>query len=149
MKELQHLVGQWITEASHPALPGVDVHGSADIEWLEGEQFLIHRSKMDHPDFPDGISIIGHTERDRVDDEPAAGGDKPLTMHYFDSRGVFRVYEVSIDESAWKIWRNAPGFSQRFTGAVTDGGKIIAGLWQISKDDKTWDDDLRITYRRR
>jgi len=38
----------WATEATHPALPGVVVHGSAIIEWLEGERFLIQRARSDH-----------------------------------------------------------------------------------------------------
>src|SRR4029450_4921058 len=66
LKPLNRLVGSWTTEATHPAVPGVLVQGTASIEWLEGERFLIHRARTDHPDFPDAISIIGFTERDRV-----------------------------------------------------------------------------------
>jgi len=150
---LDRLVGTWTTEATHPAFPGGVVHGAVIVEWLEGERFLIHRARTDHPDFPDSISIIGFTDRDRVDNaqgnDAAAAGKPQLTMHYFDSRGVFRVYDVSIDDQAWRIWRDAPGFSQRFTGTVTDGGNTIAGGWQLCEDDVNWRDDLKITYRRR
>ena len=59
----QRLVGEWTTEATHPGVPGTVVHGTARVEWLEGQQFLILRSRSDHPDFPDSISIIGDTER--------------------------------------------------------------------------------------
>lgn len=69
-------------------------------------------------------------------------------MHYYDSRGVFRVYDVSIDERVWKISRDAEGFSQRFEGNLKDGGDTIDGLWQLKKD-ATWEDDLAIVYRRR
>jgi hypothetical protein len=128
------------------------VHGTAIVEWLEGKRFLIHRSRTDHPDFPDGISIIGDTERDRIDNRPAtaptSSGDPQLSMHYFDSRGVFRVYEVSVDGEAWRIWRDAPGFSQRFAGTFADRGDTIIGRWQL-RQDAQWDDDLEITYRRR
>jgi hypothetical protein len=44
---LARLVGRWNTVASHPALPGVVVHGTAEVEWLEGERFLIVRSRTD------------------------------------------------------------------------------------------------------
>jgi hypothetical protein len=149
---LAQLVGTWTTDATHPALPGVVVHGTAVVEWLEGERFLIHRARNDHPDFPDSISIIGATERDRVDNEPdndpAVAGGSPMSMHYFDSRGVFRVYDVSIDDEAWRFRRDAPGFSQRFVGTFTDGGDTFAGRWQLCLDDIDWDDDLQITYRR-
>jgi len=46
------------------------------------------------------------------------------------------------------MWRNAPGFSQRFTGTFTDDGSAIVGRWQLSRDDEHWDDDLQILYRR-
>ena len=70
-------------------------------------------------------------------------------MHYYDSRGVFRAYDTSATADSWRIWRNAPGFSQRFTGTFADGGDTIAGLWQLCEDDVNWADDLQITYRRR
>lgn len=153
LEPLNRLLGTWTIEATHPAYPGVAVRGSAIIEWLEGERFLIHRARSDHPDFPDSISIIGFTERDRIDNSPGtdpAAAEKPqLRMHYFDSRGVFRVYEVSVDDESWRLWRNAPGFSQRFIGKFGDGGATIAGHWQLCQDDAHWHDDLEITYRRR
>lgn len=149
---LGRLVGHWTTEATHPAMPGVVVLGTANIEWLEGEQFLIQRARNEHPDFPDSVAIIGDTETDRVNGhsrpEPSSPDERPLTMHYFDSRGVFRVYSTSIDSNALRFRRIAPGFSQRFTGTFDDGGNTIAGLWQLSEDDATWNDDLKITYRR-
>jgi hypothetical protein len=153
LEPLARLVGAWRTEATHPAFPGLVVHGTADVEWLEGKRFLIHRARTDHPDFPDSISIIGDTEQDRVDDAtdtgPAVAAEAPLNMHYFDSRGVFRIYRVSLNHQAWLLWRDAPGFSQRFRGTFADGGDAVVGSWQLNRDDIHWDDDLQITYRRR
>jgi hypothetical protein len=151
LQPLNRLAGTWTTEAAHPAFTGV-VHGTAIIEWLEGERFLIQRAKSDHPDFPDSISIIGFTERDRVDGapdtDPAVSGQE-LSMHYFDSRGVFRVYAASMDDESLRFWRNSPGFSQRFIGTLADGGDTIIGRWQLCQDDIHWNDDLEITYGRR
>lgn len=113
---------------------GRDRIGTAHIEWLEGEQFLIHRARTDHPDFPDSISIIGAIGRDRAHpspDDQQAADDPQLSMHHYDSRGVSRVYQVHIEATAWRISRNAPGFSQRFTGTFTDNGNTIAGQWQL------------------
>src|SRR5678815_417614 len=97
LKQLGRLVGTWSTEATHPAMPGVVVRGDVAVEWLEGERFLIHRARTDHPDFPDSISIIGFADRDRAGSAPGAAvasdHQQGLTMHYFDSRGVSRVYE--------------------------------------------------------
>src|SRR6266542_4394017 len=69
-------VGEWTIEVAHRLLPGVLVRGSTVFEWLEGEQFLIQRARMEHPDFPDAIAIIGVL------------GDG-LAMHSYDSRGLY------------------------------------------------------------
>ena len=149
LASLDRLVGTWTTEATHPAMPGTVVHGTAEIEWLEGERFLIQRSRMDHPDFPNSISIIGYTEVDRERVAPPAAEVPQLSMHYYDSRGVFRVFQASADDASWRFWRNAPGFSQRFTGTFEDGGDTIVGRAQLCRNDANWADDLEITYRRR
>ena len=135
LEPFQALVGEWTTEATHPAYPSTVVRGHTVVEWLKGEHLLIHRSTADHPDFPDAIAVIG----------ALADG---LSMHYFDSRGVHRVYEVSLHDGVLRIWRDAPGFSQRFTGTFGDDGNTISGLWELSSDGSTWDDDLEITFRR-
>jgi len=148
LEPLGRLVGTWTTEATHPAMPGVVVRGTAVVEWLEGERFLILRARTDHPDFPDSISIIGFTDHDRVADAPAPNGKTQLTMHYYDSRGVFRACDAAVDDKSWRIERIAAGFSQRFTGTFEDGFRTIVGVWQLREDDVHWKDDLRITYRR-
>jgi hypothetical protein len=152
LEPLKRLVGTWTTEATHPALPGVVVRGSIVIEWLEGERFLIQRARTDHPQFPDSMSVIGFTGRDRVDGAggagPAGDDDARLTMHYYDSRGVFRVFEMSIDDTSWHAWRDSPGFSQRFTGTVSDDGGTIVVRSQLCRDERHWEDDLESTYRR-
>ena len=151
LKKLQRLVGSWTTEATHPLRPGVVVHGTSVFEWLEGERFLIQRARTDHPDFPDSCVILGFVERDRVGHSAPTtqGADEPrLTMHYYDSRGVFRAFEASIDERAWYFSREAPGFSQRFTGTFSADGRTLSGLWELCRDDVHWADDLAITYRR-
>ena len=148
LEPLERLVGTWTTEATHTAMPGVVVHGTVSVEWLEGERFLIHRARTDHPDFPDSISIIGFTGRDRADAASGAAttadGNARLTMNYYDSRGVFRVYEVEVDADTWRLSREAAGFS----GTFSDDGNTILGRWQLRRDDIHWKDDLLITYRR-
>ena len=153
LEPLDRLVGTWDTEGTHPAFPGVLVRGTVTVEWLEGKSFLIHRGHVDHPDFPDSISIIGLTDQDRVHKASAAAhavaDGRQLSLHYYDSRGVFRLFDASADDQSWRFWRNAPGFSQRFTGTFADGGDVIVGVTQLCEDDVTWKDDLLITYRRR
>jgi hypothetical protein len=71
-------------------------------------------------------------------------------MQYFDSRGVYRVLAVSCSDGTWRFSRDAPApdFSQRFTGTFSDDGNTITGLWRLSYDGSTWEDDLALTYRR-
>lgn len=69
-------------------------------------------------------------------------------MLYFDERGVSRKFEVTLRDNIWKMWRNAPGFSQRFTGTILDGGSTILGQSELSRDDTSWQDDLELTYQR-
>jgi hypothetical protein len=59
------------------------VSGQATFEWLEDQPFLIQRSHYDHPEIPDAIAVIGI-----IDGKPS--------MHYFDPRGVHRVFAVDI-----------------------------------------------------
>jgi hypothetical protein len=133
-------------------MPGVVVHGIATFDWLEGHKFLINRYRTDHPKFPDSISIIGSVGADRVGEPgeerplPQSGG--AIAMHYYDSRGVFREYQTMVDDAAWRIWRMATGFSQRFAGTFSDAGDEIAGRWEASRDGVRWEDDLAIVYRR-
>ena len=129
------LVGAWDSTATHPSLPGVQVPGTADFEWLEGGQFLIGRSRNEHPDFPDSLLVVG-------------ADDDGLVMHYYDSRGVERVYRTSLRDGVWRLWRDDPEFAQRFAGTFEDGGSTIAGLWEVAEHGGTWVDDLAITYHR-
>jgi hypothetical protein len=139
VRGLSVLVGEWDVEVVHQFSPSTVVRGHTSFEWLEGETFLIVRSRVDHPDFPDAIQIVGGTD--------------DLRSHYFDSRGVARIYETSLAGGVWKMWRDTPDFSpldfsQRFAGTLSDDGDMIDGLWEISHDGATWENDLRITYRR-
>ena len=134
------LIGRWTTEGAHPLLPGADIRGYTTFEWLAGRQFLIQRSHYDHPDIPDAIAIIG------VTGERAAG--EHLAMHYFDSRGVYRVYAVSLDDGQWRFWREDPGFWQRFTGEFSADGDTITGQGEMRRDGAGWEPDLALTYRR-
>jgi hypothetical protein len=132
----QRLVGRWATEATHPAFPGSVISGESTFEWLEDQRFLIQRSHYDHPEIPDAIAVSGIID------------GRPL-MHYFDRRGVHRVFAVDFTAASWRFWNDAPGFSQRFTGTFRDGDNAIKGQGELSRDDGiTWEPDLAITYRR-
>ena len=131
------LIGEWTMEGSHPFDPAAVVRGRVGFEWLVGGHFLVERWAVEHPDFPDGIQIIGWD--DAVEHYAA---------HYFDSRGIARRYEMSLDNGVWTMWRDEPSFSQRFTGTFGDGGRTITGRWERSSDGSTWEHDFDLTYRK-
>jgi hypothetical protein len=137
LKPFSALIGKWRTVGTHPLVPGTTFHGRTSFEWLEGGAFLIMHSEVDEPEIPSGIAIVGS------DDSAAA-----YSMLYFDERGVSRRYEVTLRDDTWRWWRNAPGFSQRFTGTILDDGRTIIGKGELSRDGSTWEGDLELTYTR-
>lgn len=143
---LHLLVGEWDLEATHPMVPGVVVRGKATFEWIDGDGFLLMRSSNDHPDFPNSASIIGRAAVDRGG-EPQ-DDDEALRLFYFDSRGVHRVYELSLTREAWEWRRDSPELSQRFRATFEEDGDVLAGQGRMSRDGETWEDDIAMTYRR-
>lgn len=135
------LVGEWFFIASHPMLEERAL-GRSTFEWLEGRACLIQRSSNDHPDIPNSISVIGPPSAD----VPQLDG--PLMMSYHDSRGVHRIYAVSVDGRELRFWRDAPEFDQRYSATLSDHGEVFDGLVQMRRDGGDWTDDLAITYRR-
>jgi hypothetical protein len=138
MNDLEQLVGTWHLSSSLPS-EGQPPHAETRFEWLEGGRFLIQRWQVDHPAAPDGIAIIG-----------AGDAEGTYRQHYFDSRGVERVYEMTLAGGVWKLWRSAsaPDFSQRFTGTFDPSGDTISGSWELSHDGSTWEHDFELTYTR-
>src|SRR5262245_17514921 len=131
------LIGDWSIEATHPAFGDVVVRGRARFEWLAGESFLIQRAENEHPDFPDSMCVIGVME-----------GNGHLSMQYFDSRGIHRLYRIEFDGRELRIWRDAPGFAQRLTAKLNADSTTLEGVWELNENDLGFRDDLAIRYRR-
>jgi hypothetical protein len=131
LKPFESLVGVWKTTGTHPYFPDAALQGRASFEWIEGGAFLMMRSEIDHPKFPDGIAIYGS------DDEAGT-----YYMIYFDERGVSRKYDVSITDGQIKWWRDSPHLSQRFTMSK------MASRGEMSQDGGKWEKDLSLTYTR-
>ena len=129
------LIGTWDTVATHPMIDAV-VTGAVTYEWLEGGQFVVVRSRNDHELFPDAISVIG---------APETG--EGLVMEYFDSRGVRRTYNTSLEDGVMRIWRDADGFDQRLVVEIAPDE--FEAVYELAEKPGEWRDDLRTTYRRR
>jgi hypothetical protein len=137
MARLAPLVGEWAQQVD---VAGVPV-GRTVFEWALGGSFLIQRNDIPHPDFPDSILIIA-----------ADPGGETYTQHYFDSRGVARIYNMTFGEGKWTLLRNAQDFTpldfaQRFTGTFEDD-RTINGVWEHAEDDMTWKRGFSLSLRK-
>jgi len=147
MKEFEPLIGAWHGEGSIPIEPPMTISVLATVERL-GE-FIVFRSAGEPAEVPDNISIIG-----------GAPDGEPQPMHYFDDRGVERLYLTTIQGSTWTIWRapgedwhgpHGPGFNQRFIGEISADGSTIVARWErgMGNAGDRWEMDFPITYVRR
>jgi len=137
LKKVEPLLGEWRMTATQPAGQPWPGEGRTTFDWHESGAHLIERSTVDVPGFPDGISIIGCD---------AANGT--YYQLYSDDRGVCRVYEMSIGDGQWKLWREGAPFPQRFTGRFTDDGTTIVGRWEKAEDGANYQTDFDLTYTR-
>lgn len=136
LKKLDILVGDWKIMGKHPLIAN-PISGKINFSWFNGKSFLIMHADFNQSGPPNGTAIIGSDD--------SAG---KLSMLYFDERGVSRIYEMEFSDNSWKLWRNFPGFSQRYTGIVKGDRNTIEGVWELCEDDINWKKDLEITYIR-
>jgi hypothetical protein len=134
LERLEPFVGVW-TET----VPGVPA-GRMTFAWELDRRFLLQRSEIDDPAFPDSLCVIA----------AKADGDG-FTQHYFDSRGVVRVYAMTVVEGIWTLVRAQPdftplSFSQRFVGRFARDGGAIHGAWESSTDGVVFEHDFDVTY---
>lgn len=144
LDRLEVLVGNWEMEASFgagyfgPGAPAMTARGGrTTFSWLEGKFFLIQRFVVDQPDAPSGITIIG-----------VAGDPETFTQHYYDSRGVARVYQMSLADGVWTLRRDEPGFCQRYIATISSDGRRMDGAWEMSADGTEWRHDFGLAYVR-
>jgi len=105
-----------------------------------GGQYLVERAEI--PGAPDSIAIVS------VDPDKDS-----YTQHYFDSRGVVRVYAMTFSDGLWTLLRDSPDFTpldfwQRFKATFSEDGNTITGAWENSADGVSWEHDFHLTYRK-
>jgi hypothetical protein len=145
-QRLEPLIGEWSMALVMPGetrpSPLPDVGARVTFEWLGEKAFVVERWTVPIPEAPDGLAMIGWD-----------AGRGTFLQHYFDQRGVARVYEMSFADRVWKMERTKPDFSpfdfsQRFAGTLSGDGKQIDGTWEIAEDYKTWRKDFDLIYTR-
>ena len=146
MKGFEPLIGEWHGEGEMPIEPPMTLSVDATVDRMG--QFIVFRSRGGG-EVPDSVSIIG-----------GAPDGEPQPMHYFDSRGVKRLFLMSLDGPTWTIvrapgedWNGAdgPGFNQRFIGEISADGQTIEGRWERGMGDAgdRWELDFPLTYVRK
>ena len=110
MSMLEVLVGEVVPSAR------LRRRGPHHSRWLEGGGFLIQRATVDRPEFPNGVMVIG-----------ATGPDGALQQHYFDSRGVHRLYEMTLEDGVWTLWRDGPDWRSGSSGEFSEDWNTISG----------------------
>jgi hypothetical protein len=141
LERLNPFVGTWNLETSLPSPPGASAQSV--FEWVLGGRFLIQRTEISIPEAPNSVSLIG------VDP-----GGEAFSQHYFDSRGVVRVYAMRFEYGVWTLRRDSPDFSdlnfwQRYVGTFSADGDTIDGAWELSHDEgATWEKDFDFVYTR-
>jgi|tagenome__1003787_1003787.scaffolds.fasta_scaffold20532295_2 hypothetical protein len=137
MTRLEPLLGEWRLETSLG-----DVAARASFTRALGGAFLLQRAQVDLPEAPDVLAVIAA--------DPVRGG---YLQHYFDSRGVVRLYAMTFDGTVWTLLRDQPDFSpldfaQRFTGTLSPEAGTIAGRWEKKDPGRDWELDFELTYVR-
>ena len=105
-----------------------DVRAVTTFEWTLGGAFLLQKSEIDLPEAPDALCVI-------------APDGEHFTQHYFDSRGVVRIYAMTFDGATWTLERDDPDFAQRYVGEFS--GNRIEGRWEIKQPG---DADFRLDF---
>ncbi|HEY8472329.1 MAG TPA: hypothetical protein VIL37_06785 [Natronosporangium sp.] len=145
LAQLERFVGTWDVTATFGGEPAGGV--TVSFEWLEGGAYLLQRSVAEAIDAPPevlatlpfpAVQIFGYDDTAEV-----------YTALYADGRGVARVYQMRLTGNRWEIWRDAPGFGQRFIGEFDPDGRVITGRWELSRDNQTWEHDFHMTYTKR
>jgi hypothetical protein len=134
MNPLDVLVGEWTMTA---VFDGQEMTGGRCVfEWMEGGELLVQRTEVPGP-APSSLAVI------------APDGDGYL-QHYFDTRGVVRLYKMTLRDGVWSLVRDQADFSplefkQRFMGHVM--GDAIRGAWEKTEGE-TWVKDFDLAYTR-
>jgi hypothetical protein len=138
---LAFLVGEWRTEVSNASfLPdrSTALRGHTSFSWLEDGAFLAMRQFQSPSGPPQAVLVIGRDQ-----------GEADYEVLYFDRRPMSRIYHMSFDGKVWRMWREAPGFWQRFECTVPPDKRSLTGHWDKSTDDgSTWEHDFDIRYFR-
>lgn len=123
---LDRLLGSWQFTMQHVAV-AEPVTGRQGYERVLDGAFVLLRWHYDREDFPDALAVL--------DDR---------SYHYFDVRGVIRLFDVEMSDAGWSMIRRDEDFWQR-SALTFDGADAMVGHGENSYDDgATWQHDYVI-----
>lgn len=129
MRALDRLLGRWEFTMGHCAM-AEPVIGTHVYERVLDGAFVLLRWTYEHPDFPDAMALIS-------DDQ----------YHYFDVRGLIRIFQFEIHDAGWSMIRVDDDFSQR-TVARFEGPDRTECTGDASSDRGiTWRHDFSMAMR--
>jgi hypothetical protein len=140
LSDLGFLIGDWdmaLSGASFLPDPEHVIHGRFEVRPIEAGTLLAMRQRAESSGPPAASWVWGR-------DESQAG----YTVLYTDGRGVSRVYQASLSDRRWEIWRHTPEFSQRFEATVSVDYDEIAGSWEKRSSNGAWEHDFDVAYSR-
>jgi len=146
LERLTVLVGEWKLQASVGGQPVG--RARATFEWLEGGAFLVQHADVEPAEFEPPPEWVANSPFPLTTVIGLDDSTERFSLLYGDARGVFRVYQMSLVDGVWKVWRDAPGFWQHFTGTFSDDNTTITARWERSDDGSKWAYDFDLTYRK-
>ena len=130
MSALDRLLGTWEVTMHHSDMPE-PVTGRQRYERVLDGAFVLQQWTYDRSDFPDAMALLS--------------GNR---YHYFDVRGITRVFELDVDDAGWSMIHLDEELSQRQTARFR-GPNVIDSTGERSYDaGVTWQPDFTMTYQR-
>ncbi|OLV19434.1 hypothetical protein [Deinococcus marmoris] len=130
MSALDRLLGTWEFTMHHSA-HSVPVAGRQRYERVLDGAFVLQYWTYDHPDFPDALALLSE---DRY--------------HYFDVRGIIRVFEFEVNDAGWSMIRLDADFSQRFIARFRSPDVMTSTGERSPDNGVTWQPDFTMDYQR-
>ena len=137
MRRLEGLIGDWDVTMTHAwFLDSLDteIHGSASFEWF-ADAFLAMRSRWEDDSTQE--FVFGRSD-----------AREEYVAFSHDSRGVYRVFDMSFADGEWTLLREDPDFHQRIVMRMQPD-RIDMRADASEDAGKTWRKDLDYIFERR
>jgi hypothetical protein len=131
MSPLDRLPGTWNLTTHHADIEE-PVFGRHRYEWVLDEAFLQLRWAYERPDFPDAMALFSRQR-----------------YHYFDVRGIVRVFDLTLEDDGWSMINvTDDGLSQRVIARFSDDDTIDVTGQRSTDTGVTWEPDFTMTLTR-